>query len=203
MHTSLAHAAAKPRWYTPVALVSVASLSVVVFACSSTTPTIPPEASTQVCPSTIEEATATPVDGGEGYTSACHVRGYVCPVSFGCTNGFRQQANCTCELPDAGGPLAFVCTLQVDNSLVPPDTTDASTLCVATEITGDASINECPDKTMAYTSMISCTNPGQICYYTGVTCPGDVVPKTDNCECVANVNGDAGLYWSCDINNCN
>jgi hypothetical protein len=184
------------------ALAALSSIAVAI-ACSSSTPTpdggVPP----QVCPSTLAHATTPAMgDAGEGYTNACHVVGYQCAVSFPCADTFVQQANCTCTL-NMDMSTTFNCVLQTDNSIVPPNTVDAGTLCQSVETVGDAHVNPCPDKTMASTSAIACTNSGQTCFYTGVKCSGDQVSRTDTCQCVDNASGDAGLSWACDINSCN
>ena len=82
---------------------------------------------------------------------------------------------------------------------VPAGTTDTAPLCTSTE--QDAQPTECPtDDTMA--SGTSCNTSGEQCFYQGKSCPGQRVPPTDTCQCVAAANGDAGLAWACDIHNC-
>jgi hypothetical protein len=178
------------------ALASVLSIAVAV-ACSSTTTTTDAGPSpTQICPSTIVQATTSGGDAGEGTNSSCHVDGYVCTIGFLCTDNFVQQADCTCTL-QMDGTHQFNCILTADKSQVPPGVTDPTTLCVSTQ--GDSAPNPCPtDKTTA--SGTVCTNPGEICYYL-TQCSGSP-PPVDTCQCVGNANGDAGLSWSCDLNTC-
>jgi hypothetical protein len=199
MHTLLAPS----RWRAPAALASVFSIAV-AFACSSPTPVMEAGTPGEVCPSNITQATTAGGDGGEGTNSSCHVQGYVCPISWPCSNslGLRQQALCTCTR-QMDMSLSFDCVLAIDNSAVPPNTTDTTSLCQSTETMGDATVNQCPDKTMASTMNLPCSNSGQVCDYIGVKCPGQQVGTTDTCQCVGNANGDAGLSWQCDINSCN
>jgi hypothetical protein len=172
-------------WFTVATAVGAA------VACSSTATTMDAGPGPQVCPSTVVAATATGGDAGEGSNSSCHV------------DGFFQQAKCTCQLPSTGGTQRFFnCMLEADNSQVPPNQTDTTMLCKSVAVNGDAGVDPCPtDKTMATGTV--CHNPGQLCDYTGVTCTGDKVPRTDTCQCNDNFSGDAGLSWMCDINACN
>jgi len=156
----------------------------ILAACTSSNPTYDAGPQPQLCPTTIEEATAAP--GAEGTTSACHMANFVCAVSFTC-GSFIQQASCTCD------GKVFTCVLPgTDAGLGPID--DGGSLCQSTE--SDGSANTCPtDKTTA--SGTPCTNAGQICVYQSscTTSP----PPQDTCQCIGD-QVDAGLSWSCDIN---
>jgi hypothetical protein len=180
------------------AIALVPAFSIVV-ACSSNTPTPDAGPPPEICPSTIVQASTAGGDGGEGTNSSCHVDGYVCVIGFECADTFFQQAKCTCTLQQ-DGTHSFNCFLETDNSAVPPGTTDPSTLCKSVETVGDASVNPCPTETAATTTTVPCTNPGQVCNY--LTKCTSQPPPVDTCQCTDNANGDAGLSWTCDINNC-
>jgi len=175
-------------------------------ACTSSNPASDAGPNTQqVCPSNIVQATAAPKD--EGTSSACHVENYTCVVAFAC-GSFAQQATCVCETQN--GTQAFSCTLNSDPShaVLDQPVTDPMceaapgigvdcSLCKSTE--GDGGTDVCPtDKTTA--DGTPCHNAGQICTYT-TTCGGSP-PPVDQCQCDPNASGDAGLSWSCDLNNC-
>ena len=198
-------------WVGAVGLASAVSFAVV--ACSPSSPT--PDASTgpEECPTTLIQAVTVGGDGGEGTNNSCHVQGYKCQVSYSCGGVFIQQAQCTCDVPDGGGPLAFGCILTANGSIVP---TDPSTWSVPGDasasfcepIQGEAGTSQCPTSTATAVGdagqPLACGAPGEICYYDGVVCPADTVPqKVDTCQCNANVSGDAGLSWMCDIHSCN
>lgn len=193
-------------WGALIVLAPAVSFAV---ACSSNPPPPAPDAGPQLCPPTLVQASTMGGDAGEGTNSSCHVQGYSCFIGFAC-GSFIQQADCTCTLPDAGGPMTFACQLTANGSEVPPDPTmwgtpgdPSKSFCVPLPNIADAGV-ECPDASVAATTATPCNAAGEICYYKGVTCPGDQVPiKTDNCQCNANVQGDAGLSWMCDIHTCN
>jgi len=152
-------------------------------ACSDTTPMPAPDAAQAVCPTTITQATSS--------NTKCEVQNQICVVGFPCTPVY-QQATCTCDTA-----TGWSCLLSNGKS-VAQDTTDATSLCQAT---GGTNPPQCPASTTG-TDGTACTSSGQICYYSGLKCTGDVIAHTDNCQCVANVSGDAGLSWACDIAVC-
>jgi len=169
-------------------------------ACSSTETPADAGPGAQVCPTTIVEATAAPKD--EGTSSKCHVENFACVVGYSCDN-FVQQATCVCS----NG--VFACTKNVNGETLDSPVTDpqcetsagSAAVCSLCESTApDGGLGDpCPaDKTTA--SGTVCHNAGQICDYT-TTCGGSP-PPTDTCQCLGNKKGDAGLSWSCDLNNC-
>ncbi len=158
----------------------------VLAACTSSNPTPDAGPGAQLCPVTIVEATAPA--GEEGVTSTCHVDNYVCAIGFAC-GSFIQQASCTCN------GTAFVCTLPGSSTPL-TSVSDPTTLCQP--VGGDGGSEPCPtDKTTA--SGTACTNAGEQCFYS-TTCTSSP-PPTDVCQCIGN-QIDAGLSWSCDLNQC-
>jgi hypothetical protein len=188
------------------ATIALSVLCLPIVACSSDNTTYPDGGGgQQICPTTIIQATADP--GAEGTTSACHVENYACAVGFSCGQ-FQQQANCVCQTQN--GTQRFVCTLNAvpsrvldspvtdPNCALPPGPgVTCADLCQPSQ--QDGGTEPCPtDKTTA--GGTACKNIGQICTYT-TTCTGSP-PPVDQCQCVGNKTGDAGLQWSCDLNQC-
>ncbi len=167
-----------------LALVPILSL---LAACSSDTTPADAGPGTQICPVTIEQATAAPDPKKDGTTSQCHVANYICVVGFQCGN-FTQQATCTCD------GNAFGCVLA-DGSQVAVGS-DTTALC---QKIPPPPTDPCPtdNKTADGTP---CKNSGQQCYYAS-TCTSSP-PPTDVCQCKGNQLGDAGLSWACEFN-CN
>jgi len=154
----------------------------IVAACSDDAVTTPTTTTPKpVCPNNVPLAVAS--------TTTCASEGYACGVGFACTGGFAQQAECTCT----GGHYA--CTVP-NGTVVPPDTTDMTSLCQTTTPPAEA----CPSAT-AGTDGTACKTAGKTCYYAGKLCPLATTPPTDVCLCRAGV--DAGLTWLCETNVCN
>lgn len=91
-------------------------------ACSSSNPGVDAGPRMEVCPSSVTQAVTAPgPDAGEGYSSACHVDGYVCAVGIICTN-FLQQVECTCSLlpsSTANNPVyGFVCDVAATQQYI-------------------------------------------------------------------------------------
>jgi hypothetical protein len=152
-------------------------------ACSSPEGTPAPDSGTQLCPTTIAQATAS--------GAACQVQNTICVVGFPCTPVY-QQATCTCDTA-----TGWSCILS-NGKKVDPDTTDTAPLC---QQVGGTNPEQCPATTAAGDG-VSCHTSGQICYYSGLKCTGDVVAHIDTCQCVANPSGDAGLQWACETAVC-
>lgn len=181
-------------------------LAVCAIACSDNNPTTDGGPGGQICPTNIIEATAAP--GADGTTSKCHVENFTCVVGYLC-GSFVQQATCVCT----GG--TFQCTLDnpshqaLDQPVTDPNCTSTippadgglpSSCALCQSVASDGGPGDvCPtDKTTA--DGTSCKNAGQQCFYK-TTCTGSP-PPTDVCQCLGNSNGDAGLSWRCDLNQC-
>ena len=183
-------------------------------ACSSTPTTDGGPDGAAVCPTTLLQAVTVGGDGGEGTNNSCHIRGDVCPVAVTCGQ-FIQQASCTCDLPDGGGPLAYDCVLTANGTLVPADPAPwkgpndpSGSFCEPVLPPNTDGGGGCLSSPAANVGLdggpASCNAAGEICYYKGVICPADQVPqKIDTCQCNANVTGDAGLSWVCEVQSCN
>ena len=166
---------------------TVTALIAAAAACSDTPPSKDSGVATQLCPTTIADATRTS-GGSEGTNDSCHVDRYICVVGFQCGN-FTQQATCTCD----GTSGKFACAL-FNGDPVPDDTTDPTTLCNA--LKPDGSIDTCPtDKKAADTT--PCNTSGEICPYASA-CTSSPPPQ-DTCQCSPNPNGNPGLSWQCDL----
>ncbi|HSQ65138.1 MAG TPA: hypothetical protein VLM85_18080 [Polyangiaceae bacterium] len=152
-------------------------------ACSDNNNVPAQDAGKQECPTTIAQATAS--------TTTCQVQNTICVVGFPCTPVY-QQATCTCDTT-----AGWSCILS-NGKAVAPDTTDTAPLCQAV---GGTNPEQCPT-TPAAGDGVACHTSGQICYYSGLKCTGDVVAHIDTCQCVANAAGDAGLSWACETTVC-
>jgi hypothetical protein len=169
-------------------------------ACSDTTTPGDAGPGGQVCPTTVEAATKTS-GGSEGANDTCHVDGYICVVGFPCGN-FVQQVTCTCN----GLSGKFACLLAADTdpntNQIPDDTTDTSGLCNTLKDAGPP--DTCPATTAAAVDAqgngLPCHTSGEICTY-ATTCTSQPPPQ-DTCQCKANMSGNPGLAWSCDVNAC-
>jgi len=174
---------------TAIALISAA-------ACSDNNPKGDAGLGTQVCPTTIQQASKTG-EGSEGSNDKCHVDGYICVVGFQCTN-FTQQATCTCN----GNTSKFECVVAANNNPVPDDTTDVTPLC--SSIANPVQPDTCPTSVAtahdAQGNPIACKNAGQVCTY-ATTCTTQPPPQ-DVCQCKGNTNGNPGLSWACDVHQC-
>ncbi len=159
------------------------ALVTLAVACSSTPNPTTDGGGNQVCPTTIAQATAS--------TTKCQVQNTICVVGFPCTPVY-QQATCTCDTN-----TGWSCLLS-NGKPVAADTTDTTSLCQPVTTNNP---NACPS-TPAAGDGTACTNAGQTCFYSGVKCPGDTMPATDNCQCKGNTMGDAGLAWQCEVATC-
>src|SRR5678816_4395121 len=114
---------------------TVTALIAAVVACSDNNPKGDGGASGQICPTTIQQATAT--SGAEGVSRACHVDQYICVVGFLC-GPYVQQATCTCTIPTDETALRFQCLLS-DGREVDPDTLDSSCLLYTSDAADERS----------------------------------------------------------------
>ena len=166
---------------TGLLLVGAIGLGVACSDDPTTTPTTKPK---PVCPDTIQK----------GAGAKCNVEGYSCGVGFYCTGGFAQQATCSC-LKGSDGALTYECKTSLGD-VIPAGTTDVAPFCKNTSPTAEA----CP-ASVTVADGTTCKTSGKLCYYTGKTCPENVVPLYDVCMCRTGVT-DAALGWLCETKTC-
>jgi hypothetical protein len=161
-----------------ILVASSSSLAIAAGCSSSSGGGTAPGDSPLVCPASIALAIG----------AACTHEGQDCPIGYAC-GAFPQQSHCVCTKGK------FVCT-DATGADVPKG---AQPQCVGL---APPNSKECPAAESG-TDGKTCHTSGLLCYYTGVQCPENATPFTDECQCIGSLSSDSGLAFHCEPKTCN